>query len=315
MSQFAYLLTYLGVAVFVLAALRRIVAYKKNPMHLRWELYPVAHEGGGRAAYGGSYLEELEWWNKPRETSRLRELSVMVPEMLFLKAAYEHNRPLWMVSFPFHFGLYLTFGLVALLVVGAVLELAGLPADSGLLGLVIGVATILGPIAFGVALVGALGLLRRRLRDPSLRNYSAMEHYFNLALFIVTLSVAILTWATVDTNFALARGFIAGLITFDLKEVSNPLFLLQVVLAVVTLAYIPFTHMSHFFMKYFLYHDIRWEDKPNVDAPEINKQLGEVLGYEPTWSASHVAIPGKKTWADIATFNPAAEPEENEKTE
>ena len=315
MSQFAYLLTYIGVAVFVLAALRRIVAYKKNPMHLRWELYPVAHEGGGRAAYGGGYLEELEWWNKPRETSRLRELSVMVPEMLFLKAAYENNRPLWMVSFPFHFGLYLTFGLVALLVVAAVLELAGLPADSGLLGLVIGAASILGPIAFGLALVGALGLLRRRLRDPSLRNYSAMEHYFNLALFIVTLCVAILTWATVDTNFAIARGFVAGLLTFNLKEVSSPLFLLQVVLAVVTLAYIPFTHMSHFFMKYFLYHDIRWEDKPNVNAPEINEQLGEVLGYEPTWSASHIAIPGKKSWADVATFNPAAEPEENEKTE
>jgi nitrate reductase gamma subunit len=269
MSQFAYVLTYLGLAVFILAVLKRIVA----------------------------------------------ELSVMVPEMLFLKAAYEHNRPLWMVSFPFHFGLYLTFGLVALLVVGAVLELAGLPADSGLLGLVIGVCTILGPIAFGLALVGAFGLLRRRLRDPALRNYSAMEHYFNLALFIATLGVAILTWATVDPNFAIARGFIAGLITFDLKEVNSPLFLLQVVLAVVTLAYIPFTHMSHFFMKYFLYHDIRWGDKPNVDAPEINEQIGEVLGYEPTWSASHIAIPGKKTWADIATFNPAAEPEDNEKTE
>jgi hypothetical protein len=77
MSEFAYVLTYLGLAVFVLAVARRIVAYKRNPMHLRWELYPVAHEGGGRASYGGGYLEELEWWNKPRETSRLRELSVM----------------------------------------------------------------------------------------------------------------------------------------------------------------------------------------------------------------------------------------------
>ena len=315
MSQFAYLLTYLGLAVFILAVLKRIVAYKKNPMHLRWELYPVAHEGGGRAAYGGGYLEELEWWNKPRETSRIRELSVMVPEMLFLKAAFEHNRSLWYVSFPFHFGLYLTFGLVALLTFCAIGQLAGMQADSGLLALVVGVCTILGPVAFGLSLIGAIGLLRRRLRDPSLRNYSAMEHYFNLALFIAAMGVAMLTWATVDPTFEMARGFIAGLITFNLKDVDSPLFLLQVVLAVVTLAYIPFTHMSHFFMKYFLYHDIRWEDKPNVDAPEINKQLGEVLGYEPTWSASHIAIPGKKTWADVATFNPAAEPEKNEKTE
>jgi hypothetical protein len=137
-----------------------------------------------------------------------------------------------------------------------------------------------------------------------------MEHYFNLALFIATTCVAIATWATADPSFALARGFIAGLISFDLGDPGSSLFLLQVVLAVLTLAYIPFTHMSHFFMKYFLYHDIRWEDKPNVDAPEINEQLGKVLGYEPNWSASHVAIPGKKTWAEIATFNPAAEPEE-----
>jgi nitrate reductase gamma subunit len=315
MSEFAYVLTYLGLAVFVLAVARRIVAYKRNPMHLRWELYPVAHEGGGRASYGGGYLEELEWWNKPRETSRLRELSVMVPEMLFLKAAFEHNRPLWNVSFPFHFGLYLTFGLVALLAVSAVAELAGLPADSGLLALLIGVSSVLGPIAFGLSLIGAIGLLRRRLREPDLRNYSAPEHFFNLALFIATLGVAILTWALVDPSFEMARGFIAGLLTLDLKPVESSLFLLQVVLAALTLAYIPFTHMSHFFMKYFLYHDIRWEDKPNIDAPEINQQIGEVLGYQPTWSASHIAIPGKKTWAEIATFNPAAEPQEKEKTE
>ena len=191
MSQFAYVLTYLAIAVFILGVLKRIVAYKRNPMHLRWELYPVAHEGGGRASYGGGYLEELEWWNKPRETSRIRELSVMIPEMLFLKAAYEHNRPLWMVSFPFHFGLYLTFGLVALLVFCAVAQLAGLPADSGLLALVVGICAILGPFAFSLSLVGALGLLRRRLRDPALRNYSAMEHYFNLVLFIATMCVAL----------------------------------------------------------------------------------------------------------------------------
>ena len=54
MSQFVYALTYLGLVVFIAAVLKRIVAYKRNPMHLRWELYPVAHEGGGKASYGGS---------------------------------------------------------------------------------------------------------------------------------------------------------------------------------------------------------------------------------------------------------------------
>ena len=310
MSQFVYALTYLAIVVFAVSALKRIVAYKRNPLHLRWEIYPVAHEGGGRASYGGSYLEDVDWWQKPREVSRMGELSVMIPEMLFLKALWEHNRALWLVSFPFHFGLYLTFGLVVLLVVGAGAGLAGLPADSGLPALVTGVSAILGPVAFGLSLLGGLGLLLRRLNDRGLRNYSSPEHYFNLILFLATMGVAMITWASVDPTFEMARGFIAGLITFDLKDPGSSLFLLQVVLAVCTLAYIPFTHMSHFFMKYFLYHDIRWGDKPNVNAPEINEQIGEVLGYEPTWSASHIAIPGKKTWADIATFNPVAEPEE-----
>ena len=315
MSQFAYLLTYLALAVFLVGVLKRITAYRNNPQHLRWELYPVPHEGGGRASYGGSYLEELNWWEKPREISRIGELSVMVPEMLFLKALWEHNRSLWWVSFPFHFGLYLTFGLVALLVIGAVAQLAGMSADSGLLALTAGVSTILGPVAFGLTLLGGIGLLHRRLNDANLRNYASPEHRFNLVLFLATMGIALLTWAVADTNFEMARGFIAGLITFNLKEVDSSLFLLQVFLAVLTLAYIPFTHMSHFFMKYFLYHDIRWEDKPNVNAPEIDEQLGQELGFVPTWSASHIAIPGKKTWADIATFNPAAEPEEEEKTE
>jgi len=315
MSQLVYVIVYLAIVVFVAAVLKRIVAYKNNPQHLRWELYPVAHEGGGRAAYGGGYLEEVDWWQKPRETSRLGELSVMVPEMLFLKALWEHNRPLWLVSFPFHFGLYLIFGLIGLIVFGACAQLAGLPADSGLPWLVAGVSAILGPVAFGLSLLGGLGLLLRRLGDTGLRNFSAPEHFFNLILFLVTLSVALITWATVDPTFEMARGFVAGLISFNLAPIDSSLFLLQVVLAAATMVYIPFTHMSHFFMKYFMYHDIRWEDKPNINAPEIDKKLGEVLGFEPSWSASHIAIPGKKTWADIAMFNPAAEPEDKKDTE
>ncbi len=315
MHQLAYALTYVGIVIFVVGVVKRIVAYKNNPMHLRWELYPVAHEGGGRAAYGGSYLEEVDWWNKPRETSRMSEFLVMFQEIVFIKALWKHHRSLWLVSFPFHFGLYLIIGLIVLTLFGAGALLAGMQADSRLMALVAGTSTIVAPIAFGLSLLGALGLLLRRLGDSGLRRYSAFEHYFNLVLFIAVMGVALATWASVDRTYEMARGFIASLISFDFKAPVSPLFMLQAVLAVFTLAYIPFTHMSHFFMKYFLYHDIRWEDKPNVNAPEINEQIGEVLGYAPKWSASHIAIPGKKTWADIALFNPAAEPEENNKTE
>src|SRR4030042_1015245 len=76
------------------------------PMILRWEWDPVAHEAS-RAHYGGSYLEETDWWTKPREKSLVGELKAMIPEIVFLVALKEHNPKLWVRSFPFHFGLYL----------------------------------------------------------------------------------------------------------------------------------------------------------------------------------------------------------------
>ena len=38
---------------------------------------------------------------------------------------------------------------------------------------------------------------------------------------------------------------------------------LTIVLASLLVAYIPLTHMSHMFMKYFLYHNVKWDDVPN----------------------------------------------------
>ena len=84
------------------------------PIHVRWELYPVAHEAK-KAHYGGSYLEESEWWTKKREVSLFGELKVMVPEILFLVAVKEHNSKLWSRTFPFHFGLYMVIGCTVLM--------------------------------------------------------------------------------------------------------------------------------------------------------------------------------------------------------
>jgi len=313
MSVLMYLVAYLAIAVFAIAVAVRFFGYLRNPIHVRWELYPVAHEGK-RASYGGSYLEEVDWWEKPREVSMLGELKVMIPEILFLKAVWEHNRPLWFVSFPFHFGLYLIAALIGLLGVGAIAQLAGAavgPGAGGLGSWLHRLPVVLGPIAFGLCGLGALGLLLRRLLDADIRRYSSVGHYFNLALFLVVLGLAAYTWRAADADFALARGFLANLIAFRLEPVGGALFGVQVIVASLLLAYIPLTHMSHFFMKYFLYHDIRWGDEPNVDSPKTAARIATVLNYPVTWAAPHVAIPGRSTWAEVATFNPAAEAEED----
>ena len=91
MSTLIYIVTYLAIIVFVSAAVKRILHYITNPIHVRWELYPVPHEGK-RASYGGSYLEDVDWWPKEREISKIGELKVMIPEMLFLKAVWENSQ-------------------------------------------------------------------------------------------------------------------------------------------------------------------------------------------------------------------------------
>ena len=113
--------SYVLLAIFAVAFLVRSIWLAKLPVHLRWEHSPVPHEKG-KAHYGGSYLEEYEWWTKPREKSLVSEFSYMFQEIAFLKAVWEHNRPLWWFSLPFHSGLYLLIGAVGLLALGAILE-------------------------------------------------------------------------------------------------------------------------------------------------------------------------------------------------
>ena len=103
-NQLPYLVCYLGFASFAIATIARLAMWARLPMHVRWELYPVAHEGK-KASYGGSFMEETDWWTKPRSKSLIGELKVMMLEIFFLVALRENNRKLWMRSFAFPFRL------------------------------------------------------------------------------------------------------------------------------------------------------------------------------------------------------------------
>ncbi len=48
--------TCLALAAFAVGCTYKALRFAAMPLHLRWELYPVAHEKG-RASYGGSYIE------------------------------------------------------------------------------------------------------------------------------------------------------------------------------------------------------------------------------------------------------------------
>ncbi len=311
MHVIPFIVAYAAILVFVVAVISRFVMFARLPMHLRWELYPVAHEPG-KAHYGGSYLEEFEWWTKPRESSLMGELKVMVPEIVFLVALKEHNRKMWTHSFPFHFGLYLLIACTVLMVLSAILDAVWSGyAGGGLAGVLRTAVTVLGVAGLALGLFGAAGLLGRRLTAPDLKSFTSPADLFNLVFFIVAFGVALAHFLTADTDFALVGAFVANLVTGNLGAGAlSPLHFASVVLLSVLLAYIPLTHMSHFVGKYFAYHAVRWNDEPNLPGGETEGKIPDLLNQNVSWSAPHIRGEGQnKTWAEAATENPAASEE------
>jgi nitrate reductase gamma subunit len=300
------LLTYACVMIFVVAAGAKIYRQMSLPLHLRWELYPVKHEPGKKAEYGGSYMEESNWWEKKRHSSLYNEAKYMIPEILFVRGLWEENRKLWWISFPFHFGLYLMIGTLGLLLIGAfgMIAGAGIGPESGGWSSFLYYLTILAGF-FGLTLgtLGAAGLLWRRLSDQDMKKYSSFADYFNLVFLLLFFVVGLLAWLFFDHAFDGARAYMYSLLTLggQAGEGRSSLGWLTVVLASLLMAYIPLTHMSHMFMKYFMYHQVRWEDAPNLKGSKIEAAILENLGFKPTWAAPHIAGDGAKTWADLAT--------------
>lgn len=303
---FFYAVVWAGGLVFLAGCLARFLQYARAPLHLRWELYPVPHEAPERARHGGSYFEESEWWKRPAHFSLLGELKVMIPEMLFLKALWEFNRKLWYRSFPFHFGLYLLIGAAALVAGTALLSFAWPLVVIHPLGRLLHYAyTLSGALGAMLAVLGAAGLLHRRLADEELSPYTTGGDVFNLLFFLVTLLTAGAGYVFTGPEAPSMLEIVRGLLRLDTAVRVPPLLGAGLILAALLAAYIPFTHMSHFLAKYFTYHSVRWDDAPGRSSAELRRKFAEYLTYRPTWSAAHIGADGTKTWADIATANPA----------
>jgi nitrate reductase gamma subunit len=308
MTLAVYIAVYAGLLIFVVGCIRRVREYASLPIHLRWELYPVPHEEPDRVAHGGSYFESGNWWSKPRRANPAGELRVMLPEILFLKGLWEFNRRLWLPSFLFHWGLYLSIATGALCA-GSVglLILAPSLNSTRLWPIVVGVYHLTGYAGAGFTILGAALLLVRRATAPEMKNYTKAADFFNLALFIIAFTVLLAGYILRPVGASGISTLVTGLARFDTTVHVGTVFGAGLVLVSMVVAYIPFTHMAHFIAKYFTYHAVRWDDQPNVRGSSIESKIAEYLTYRPTWSAAHVGADGKKNWVEVATSNPAPE--------
>lgn len=286
------ILLYAAGAFFLGAVIARLIRYCRQPVHLRWELYPVAHEMG-RAAYGGSHFEVFEHWRVDRQFDSASEVRAFMAEVLLLDGVRRHNRPLWRFSLPFHLGAYLLIVWLGLLL------LAGLfwPMGNGL-SPVAAVITVCGFAGLGLNLIGGLGLLDRRLRDPDLRTYNAPADLFNLALWLVYCGWTLGVHAAEGGFYSLA--IFAGH-WLRLQPAAPPSWPLAVsmILGAMLLAYLPLSRMFHFVAKYFLYHAVRWDDAPNPRGGALEGRLRQSLALDLGWKAPHAAA--ARSWQDATT--------------
>ncbi len=283
-------------AVFVIAFVARAIGLARLPVHLRWELAPVPKEKG-RGRYGGSYLEEYEWWKKPREESLLNELSYMGREILGLKALWEHNRPLWWASFPFHWGLYLLIGAAGVALLAALLGLAGAGAAEFFTGLLAPLAVV-GCVA---GLVGTVGLFLRRVFVREMRVMTTRVAYFNLLLLGAVFGTGLWAALAVPAYGEAVLELGGALLGADTAYAAATPLAVHLVVTGVFLAYLPFSQMMHFVAKYFTYHEVRWDDEPLEVGGKLEKEVLELMQQPVSWAAPHIQADGRKNWVDIAT--------------
>lgn len=289
---------YLSILFFIAAVLYRSRRIAATPAHLRWELYPVPHERGRKAKYGGSYLEETDWWTKPLSGSRIGELRVMIPEIFLLKGVWEHNRGLWFWSWSFHLGLYSAIAVAFIAIFATIIGTATMLGE-----LTVKIGGIIAVVGYILGALGCLGMLFKRLADKKIRDFTSTAAVFNL-LFILAIFVTgiVALYKAANPGYAgQIQIFIYGLVKFDHQMPQEAAVTWHIVVSLLFLIYLPFTHMVHFMAKYFTYHDVRWNDQPNFKGSEMERNINQALEYKPTWKAGHIKADGRKNWVDIAT--------------
>ena len=308
MTTLFYILGYLAVVGFICLAYLKIKSYMAaSPLHVRWELYPVPHEGVKKAAYGGSFMEEKEWWTKPRHISHWGDIKGILVEVLCLHATLEHNPKLWLRTYPFHVGMYMLMGGTIIVILAVLAQMLGMDPQGGFMIFVSNVISAVVLLGAFCIVGGGIALIQRRRSDEGLKKYTTPEHFLNLGAFVLFGLLTLAAWAFNPSYFELARTFIHNLFTFTFQPLPSVFFTLNLLVGFFLLIWIPVTNMGHLIMKYFMYHDIRWGDEPTNYSDKNKKKIGEMLKYNVTWSADHIAGDGSpKTWVDVATTNPAA---------
>lgn len=273
--------------IYGIMAIYKFIKLSSMPVHLRLELYPVGHEVREKRHYGGSYMEEVDWVKKPRHSSLIGEIIEMGLEIIFFKRVKDENPyNIWFFSMIMHWGLYLLLTWVFLLIVQGIVNIPALQTVIGIVGIA----------SFSMGAFGCLGLILKRMTVEGLRAYSAPVDFFNLLFQLSIFVTGIIAW-TGDRSLANSSLYMADIISFTAPSVPA-ITLVNLLLFQIFLIYMPFSKLFHYFIKYFTWHKVLWDDGFSKKGSAMDKKIAQQLNNKVTWSAPHIAQ--GKTWLEEA---------------
>ncbi|WP_028841459.1 respiratory nitrate reductase subunit gamma [Thermodesulfobacterium hveragerdense] len=279
--------TYVAFLVCVVGIAYRFYRFYKLPVNIRWEVYPVPHEPGEKKQYGGSYLEDVAWYEKELKKDHVGEWLEPLKEILWLERVKKYNRyGLWIWSFCLHWGLWLMFLFVVLMLINTKIFIPlGLIKTAGILG-------------YGLGSLGVLGLLVKRTIHPTLKLYTSPIDRVNL-LLLLALFVTGFLMVVSDEGLKHAFFYFNAILSFAPQEtkVKGVVFWHFFIFNIFIL-YLPFSKFFHGPAKYLTYHKILWDDMPQSKGSKIEKLIEKQLGYQVGWSGPHVKP--EKTWLENA---------------
>ena len=278
---------YLCAAIFIVVTAQKVYTFATMPRHIRWDLYPVPHQGSA-----GSKYQLIDFYKVKPPVNMLGEFIYMFKEILFIRKAFIYNPKIWTGSFPMHMGIYLSAKWLFLLILGIIVEkLTGFPVTpvNGWfwISALYYVTVIVGVLALASGLLGVLILLYLRMTDEGLRDMSDFPAYFNLSLLTAMFGSGFFAWLLADSSFILLRSQLASLFSFS-PATPNGFVALELFFMGLFLAYLPFSRMTHYAAKYFFYHSIMWDDEAMKSGSAMEKDVVAKLGLNLSWSAPHI---------------------------
>lgn len=211
------IIPYLAVLTFVAGMAYRFKVWFKTPQPARMTLFPAPQGSTAKA---------------------------VLAEALFFPSLFKGDKLLWSASWVFHATLVLVFvGHVRVFtgLADSILLAAGMtPADIDKLSLTSGVA------AGVILLASALLLLARRLSSARVREISGVGDFVALLLLLGILATGDLLRFGAHFDLAQTREWAWSLLSFSPVVPHNPTFLAHAFLALLLIAYIPFSKVLHF---------------------------------------------------------------------